>query len=134
MPGPAKDKMDAAVLEWVNGPPPEDIANGKELSEKKFAASKGLPQSTFHKHVAAFKASREPLPSMMDRAAAAMAAAKAAAKEAAKRLRRGKPPLISYEKHDFITEVVVRADRANEGMTSLAIFDMIEALCPELKG
>jgi len=25
--------MDAAVLEWVNGPPPEDIANGTKLSE-----------------------------------------------------------------------------------------------------
>ena len=51
----------------------------------------------------------------------------------AKRLRRGKPPLISYEKQDFIIEVILRADRANEGMPSLAIYDMIEALCPELK-
>ena len=57
----------------------------------------------------------------------------AAAKAAAKRFRRGKPPLISYEKKDFIIEVIVHAERANEGMTSLAIFDMIEALCPELK-
>jgi hypothetical protein len=57
----------------------------------------------------------------------------AAAKAAAKRLRRGKPPLISYEKQDFIIEVILRADRANEGMPSLAIYDMIEALCPELK-
>ena len=42
-------------------------------------------------------------------------------------------PLISYEKQDFIIEVILRADRANEGMPSLAIYDMIEALCPELK-
>ena len=86
LPGSAKDKMNAAVLEWVNCPPPEDIANGKKFSEIKFAASRGLPQSNFHKHVAAFKASRAPPPSVMDRAAAAAAA---------KRLRRGKPPLIS---------------------------------------
>ena len=29
--------------------------------------------------------------------------------------------------------MVLRADPANKGMTSLAIYDMIEALCPELK-
>mmetsp|Transcript_35820 Transcript_35820/g.80672 ORF Transcript_35820/g.80672 Transcript_35820/m.80672 type:complete len:143 (+) Transcript_35820:72-500(+) len=43
MPGPAKGKMDAAVLEWVNGPPPEDIANGKELSEKSLRLPRACP-------------------------------------------------------------------------------------------
>mmetsp|Transcript_55081 Transcript_55081/g.125309 ORF Transcript_55081/g.125309 Transcript_55081/m.125309 type:complete len:312 (+) Transcript_55081:149-1084(+) len=90
-----------------------------------FAKAKSLPPSTFHEHVADYKESRAPLPSVPDRAAAA--------KAAAKRRRRGKPALISYEKQEFIIEVIVRADRANEGMTSLALFDMIEALCPELK-
>ena len=125
MPGPAKDKIDAAVLEWVEGATPEDIATGEKISESRFSKAKSLPPSTFHKHVANYKESWGPLPSVPDRAAAV--------KAAAKRRRRGKPALISYEKQGFISEVIVRADRANEGMTSLAIFDMIEALFPELK-
>ena len=56
----------------------------------------------------------------------------AAAKTAAKRRRRGNSAPTSYEKQEFIIEVIVRADRANEGMTSLDIYEMIEALRLEL--
>ena len=63
--------MDAAVLEWVEGATPEDIATGKKISESKFAKAKSYPPSTFYKHAASYKESRTPLRSVPDRAAAA---------------------------------------------------------------
>ena len=93
-PGPAKGKMDAAVLERAECATPADIATGKELSENKFAAYKCLTQSTFHKDVVAFKAIWTALSSVPERAATA--------KFPAKRRRRGKPPLISYGKQVFV--------------------------------
>ena len=68
LPGPAKDKMDAAVLEWVEGATPADIATSSKISESKFSKAKSLPPSTFHKHVADYKESRAPLPSVPVRA------------------------------------------------------------------
>ena len=54
VPGLHKDRMDAAVDEWVNGVKPEDFATGKEMSLNKFAESKRLPASTFSVKVSTF--------------------------------------------------------------------------------
>ena len=121
VPGLHKDRMDAAVDEWVNGVKPEDFATGKEMSLNKFAESKRLPASTFSVKVSAYKAARL-------RSADAPAAAKAAA---AKRSR-GKPSVVSYDKKVFIVDAIVRADRANNGMASGAIHEMVGTLCPTL--
>ena len=45
VPGLHKDRMDAAMDEWVNGVKPEDFATGKEVSMNKFVGSKRLPPS-----------------------------------------------------------------------------------------
>ena len=45
---------------------------------------------------------------------------------------RGKPALVSPEKQDFLVDVIVRRDRANEGMGRAEIITMLETLCPNL--
>ena len=110
VPGLHKDRMDAAVDEWVNGVKPEDFATGKEMSLNKFAESKRLPPSSFFKKVSAYKAAR-------------LLSAKRS---------RGKPSVVSYDKKVFIVDAIVRADRANNGMTSGSIHEMVGTLCPTL--
>jgi hypothetical protein len=121
-PGAAKDKMDAAVMAWVDGEKGEDIATGKEVSQNKFTKHNELPPSTFCKKVKEYKASRTPLSGV-----AALAAAAAAATAARKRRPRGKPSLVSQKKQEFVVDVIVRADRA--GLASRDIYEMIETLC-----
>ena len=123
VPGPNKERMDAAVTEWVDGVKPEDLATGKEVSQNKFAQSRRLPPSTFSKKVSAYQGSTQTFTAGDAPAAAARAGAKRP---------RGRYSVVSYERKVFIADAIVRADRANNGMTSGAIHEMVGTLCPTL--
>ena len=51
VPGPARDKLDAAIEQWQHGERPADIATGNQLSINKFAEQKELPPSVFKRRL-----------------------------------------------------------------------------------
>ena len=124
--GPNKQKMEEAVVAFRKGP--IDPITDKPVSQNDFAKKMKLPPSVFSRHLAATVADDvvEPPPTI--------AAGVAAAAEAQRRRSsgQGKTALVGRPVQRFVVVVIVRMDRANDGMTCPEIYEMIESLCPQL--
>jgi len=119
-------KTDAAIVAFRKGP--IDPITDKPVSQNYFAKKVRLPPSVFSKYLKKVAADDvvDPPPSIAAGAAAAAAAQRRRSSGQVKKTLVGRPV------QRFVVDVIVRMDRANDGMTCPEIYEMIESLCPHL--
>ena len=124
--GENKRKLDEAIAEFKTGP--IDPFTEKKVSLNVFAARMKIPSSVLCKHMKAQAKQKvhEPPRSL---AAGVDAAAKAQRRRSSGQ---GNLSAVSMPTQRFVVDVIVRMDRANDGMTCPEIYEMIESLCPHL--
>ena len=101
--------LEAAVEEWdAKGRSTKDT-QGRPLSIAKFAGSKGINPSTLYKYGRKEKSKRHKIGKQV-----------------------GRMPVVSGENTSFLGDVVVRCDRANNGLTRQEAISTLQELEPDL--
>ena len=115
---PNKPKTKATRINWSRDPRLADAVwewdeerptglNSKPISMRAFAASKGIPFSTFNDYAMSRKDKRKPLGTQT-----------------------GPKPLLSERESEVLCQVAIRHDRANEGLTRAELHSKMQQLKP----